>query len=90
MTEGKRFVLSIDIESFSSVDLADAGVYRYTEAPDFDVMLVGYAFGDQDVHVIDLMRDGYPGKTESDREFWKALVDPTVEKHAFNAIFERT
>jgi len=90
MTEGKRFVLSIDIETFSSVDLADAGVYRYTEAPDFDVMLVGYAFGDQDVHVIDLMRDGYPGKTESDREFWKALVDPTVEKHAFNAPFERT
>ena len=90
MTEGKRFVLSIDIETFSSVDLADAGVYRYTEAPDFDVMLVGYAFGDQDVHVIDLMRDGYPGKTASDREFWKALVDPTVEKHAFNAPFERT
>ena len=90
MTEGKRFVLSIDIETFSSVDLAESGVYRYTESPDFDILLVGYAFGDQDVHVIDLMRDGYPGKAESDREFWKALVDPTVEKHAFNAIFERT
>lgn len=90
MVQGKHIVLSIDVETYSSADLAESGVYKYVESPDFDVMLVGYAFGDQDVHVIDLMRDGYPGKTESDREFWKALVDPTVEKHAFNAPFERT
>lgn len=89
MTE-KRFTLSVDIESYSSVDLAEAGVYRYTEDPFFDIMLVGYAFGDEDVHVIDLMTDGYPGKTETDKQFWKALTDPEVEKHAFNAVFERT
>ena len=89
MTE-KRFTLSVDIETYSSVDLAEAGVYRYTESPDFDIMLVGYAFGDEDVHVIDLMADGYPGKTETDRQFWKALTDPTVEKRAYNAPFERT
>lgn len=89
MTE-KRFILSIDTETYSSVDLAEAGVYRYTEDPFFDIMLVGYAFGDEDVHVIDLMTDGYPGKTETDKQFWKALTDPTVEKHAFNAPFERT
>lgn len=89
MTE-KRFTLSVDLETYSSVDLAEAGVYRYTEDPFFDIMLVGYAFGDEDVHVIDLMTDGYPGKTETDRQFWKALTDPTVEKHAFNAVFERT
>lgn len=89
MTE-KRFTLSVDIETYSSVDLAEAGVYRYTEAPDFDLLLVGYAFGDEDVHVIDLMTDGYPGKTETDKQFWKALTDPTVEKHAYNAVFERT
>ena len=88
MTE-KRFTLSVDVETYSSVDLAEAGVYRYTEAPDFTVMLVGYAFGDEDVHVIDLMLDGYPGKDECDRAFWKALTDPTVEKHAYNAPFER-
>ena len=85
----KKTVLSVDVESYSSIDLAEAGVYRYTEAPDFTVMLVGYAFGDEDVHVIDLMTDGYPGKTETDRQFWKALTDPAVEKHAFNAAFER-
>ena len=89
MTE-KRFTLGIDIETYSSVDLAEAGVYRYTEDPFFDVMLVAYAFGDEDVHVIDLMTDGYPGKTETDRQFWKALTDPKVEKRAFNAVFERT
>ena len=85
----KKTVLSVDVESFSSIDLAEAGVYRYTEAPDFEVMLVGYAFGDEDVHVIDLMTDGYPGETETDRKFWKALTDPAVEKHAYNASFER-
>ena len=89
MTE-KRFKLHVDVESFSSVDLAETGVYRYTEAPDFDLLLVGYAFGDEDVHVIDLMTDGYPGKTETDKQFWKALTDPTVEKLAYNANFERS
>lgn len=89
MTE-KRFTLGIDIETYSSVDLAEAGVYRYTEDPFFDIMLVGYAFGDEDVHVIDLMTDGYPGKTETDKQFWKALTDPNVEKRAYNAPFERT
>ena len=88
MTE-KRFILSVDVETYSSVDLAEAGVYRYTEAPDFTVMLVGYAFGDEDPHVIDLMTDGYPGTTETDKAFWQALTDPSVEKHAYNAIFER-
>lgn len=90
MTDGKRFILSVDIETYSGTDLTEAGVHRYAEDPDFEVMLVGYAFGDQDPHVIDLMTDGYPGKTETDREFWRALTDPTVEKHAFNAPFERT
>lgn len=89
MTKGKRHVLSIDVESYSSIDLAAAGVYHYVESDDFEVMLVGYAFGDQDVHVIDLTQDGYPGATETDRLFWKALTDPTVEKHAYNASFER-
>ena len=54
MTE-KRVKLHVDVESFSSVDLAETGVYRYTEASDFDLLLVGYAFGDEDAHVIDLI-----------------------------------
>lgn len=88
MTTGKHIVLSVDIETYSETDLASAGVHRYTEDPAFDVLLVGYAFGDQEAHVIDLALDGYPGGAEHGA-FWKALTDPAVEKHAYNAPFER-
>lgn len=46
--------LSIDIETFSSVDLLKAGVYAYTEAPDFEILLFAYAFDDDPVKIIDL------------------------------------
>ena len=35
--------LSIDIETYSSADLGKCGVYKYTEAPDFDILLFGYS-----------------------------------------------
>ena len=89
MNKEDRFILSVDIETYSSTDLAEAGVHRYVEDPSFDILLVAYAFGDCDVHVIDLAVDGYPGKDDCDRAFWRALKDPRVEKHAFNAPFER-
>lgn len=89
MVQKDRFILSCDVETYSDIDLAEAGVHRYVESPAFDILLVAYAFGDSDVHVIDLAVDGYPGKDECDRAFWKALTDPRVEKHAFNASFER-
>ena len=40
-------VMGIDIETYSSVDLAKAGVYAYTEAPDFDILLIGYKYDDE-------------------------------------------
>ena len=89
MNREDRFILSVDIETYSSTDLAEAGVHRYVEDPSFDILLVAYAFGDCDVHVIDLAVDDYPGKDDCDRAFWRALKDPRVEKHAFNAPFER-
>jgi DNA polymerase len=46
--------LSIDIETFSSVDLAKCGVYKYTEAPDFDILLFGYSTDGGPVQEIDL------------------------------------
>ena len=46
--------LSIDAETFSSADLSKTGVYRYVEAPDFAVLLFGYAVDDGEVRVIDL------------------------------------
>ena len=48
--------LEIDIETFSSVNLAKAGVYRYAESPDFEVLLFGYSIDGQDVKVVDLAR----------------------------------
>lgn len=83
-------VMGVDIETYSSVDLARSGVYAYTEAPDFDILLIGYKFDDEaEVHVIDTLavdRDFDPELYE----FREALTDPDIIKTAFNANFERT
>ena len=85
-----RRVMGVDIETYSSVDLIESGVYRYVEAPDFDVLLIGYSYDDEDeVHVIDTMsidRD----TDEELRRFCEALTDPEILKIAYNANFERT
>ena len=82
--------MGVDIETYSSVDLAGSGVYAYTEAPDFDILLIGYKFDDEaEVHVIDTLavdRDFDPELYE----FREALTDPDIIKTAFNANFERT
>jgi DNA polymerase len=76
--------ISIDIETFSSVDLAKSGVYRYAEAPDFEVLIFGYSIDGGEVHVVDLA-----GGEKLPNEIHSALIDPTVVKWAFNAQFER-
>lgn len=76
-------VLGIDIETYSSADLKRCGVYRYVEAPDFEVLLFGYALDDEPVHVIDLTEQSIPG------EILGMLLDPGIVKQAFNANFER-
>lgn len=76
--------LYIDIETYSSADLAKCGVYKYAEAPDFEVLLFGYSVDGEDVQVVDLARGE---KLPSD--IIAALTDETVTKWAFNANFER-
>ncbi|MBQ1789496.1 MAG: hypothetical protein II008_04915, partial [Oscillospiraceae bacterium] len=77
--------LSIDIETYSSADLAKTGVYRYAEAPDFEVLLIGYSFDEGPVHVHDCtLPECWP------RDFLSALFDPDITKYAYNAAFERT
>ena len=76
--------LSIDIETYSSVDLAKCGVYKYTEAPDFDILLFGYSVDGSPVRVVDLAC----GETIPS-EIIAALTDTSVTKWAFNAQFER-
>lgn len=76
--------LSIDIETYSSENLAKCGVYRYAESPDFEVLLFGYSADGGPVEVVDLAAgEVLPADVRS------ALTDPTVTKWAFNAQFER-
>ncbi len=77
--------LSLDIETFSSVDLVKAGVYKYASAPDFQILLVAYTSDDGPVSVIDLSQGESLPET-----IISALTDKTVLKTAFNANFERT
>lgn len=76
--------LSIDIETYSSVDLAKCGVYKYTEATDFDILLFGYSADGNPVQVVDLAS----GETIPP-EVIAALTNDDVTKWAFNAQFER-
>lgn len=76
--------ISIDIETFSSVDLKAAGVYKYSESDDFSVLLFAYAVDNGEVIVIDLLN----GEKIPD-EIIAALSDNSVRKWAFNAQFER-
>ena len=76
--------LEIDIETFSSANLAKSGVYRYVEAPDFEILLFGYSVDGGEVKVIDLAS----GETLP-KEIHDALGDESVTKWAFNAQFER-
>ena len=76
--------LSIDIETFSDVDLAKCGVYRYCESLAFDILLFGYAVDGAEVQVVDLAC----GEIIPE-EIISALSDPNVKKWAFNSAFER-
>lgn len=85
--------LAIDIETYSSVDIKEAGVYAYVDAPDFEILLIAYRF-DNEVTVIDI--HGYHREAAINYletfypDFWEGLNDPEVIKTAFNANFERT
>lgn len=76
--------ITIDIETYSPIDLARRGVYKYAEHPDFTILLFGYAVDDGEVKVLDLAkREHIPD------EILRALTNPLVTKWAFNAAFER-
>ena len=49
-------LMGIDIETYSSAPLPRCGVYRYCDAPDFEILLFSYAFDDEPVQTIDLAR----------------------------------
>jgi len=75
--------LSIDIETFSSVDIKKSGLHRYVQSADFQILLFAYAFDKEPVIIIDLLQ----GEQIPD-EIIFALQDPSISKHAYNAPFE--
>lgn len=76
--------LSIDIETYSSTNLNQTGVYRYADSDDFELLLFGYAVDFEQVKVVDLTHG-----EKIPPQIIQALNDPTIIKSAFNAQFER-
>lgn len=76
--------LMMDIETKSDIDLAKAGVYRYADSPYFDLLLFAYSVDDNPVQVVDLASG-----EQLPKEILNALTDDRIQKHAFNASFER-
>lgn len=75
--------LSIDIETYSSINIK-FGVYKYVDSPDFKILLFAYSIDENPAQVIDIQN----GEKLPD-EIYNALLDPAIEKRAFNAQFER-
>ena len=75
--------LSIDIETFSSVDIKKSGLYKYVQSPDFQVLLLAYSFDGEPVKIVDLARgQAIPFEVE------RSLLSPDTVKHAYNSAFE--
>lgn len=75
--------LSIDIETFSDIDIQKAGAYRYAQSEQFRIMLFAYSFDGEEVQVVDLENG-----EEIPHFILTALQDKEVIKHAYNAAFE--
>lgn len=76
--------LSIDLETYSDVDLSKSGVYKYTESDNFEILLFAYSINHREVQVVDLAQG-----EKIPNEVIKALVDDEIKKWAYNASFER-
>lgn len=75
--------LNIDIETFSSVNIGKAGLYKYVQSPDFEILLLACSFDDSPVQIFDLANgEQLPSGLR------EAFKDPEVIKHAYNAAFE--
>ena len=85
MTSSIKRRLFVDIETFSSVDISKSGAFKYMEAPDFEIILIAYAWDDGPVHVVE------PANADPDEllDIADALQDPNVVKVAHNSAFER-
>lgn len=84
--ETKRRRFFVDIETYSSVDITKAGAFKYIESPDFEILLIAYAWDDGPVQLMDLVDEYDAIEVELLRDW---LTDPNVVKVAHNSVFER-
>jgi DNA polymerase len=77
--------LALDLETYSSVNLVKAGAYKYASSPDFEILLLAYAFDDEAINLVDIASG-----EEIPTEVIDALFDESIIKVAFNSGFERT
>ena len=97
MTSSIKRRLFIDLETFSSVNIKAAGAFKYTEAPDFELLLLAYAWDDGPVQLVqmvatapqDLLGSGPSRLLAECSEVLAALRDPSIIKVAHNSAFER-
>lgn len=82
--ENEKRVLGIDIETYSSVDIASCGSFRYIDSDDFEVLLFGYSWDGEPATVVDLLCG-----EEVPAAVVEALYDPNVIKTGWNNAFER-
>ncbi|MBR1603768.1 MAG: hypothetical protein IJ667_10060 [Synergistaceae bacterium] len=75
--------LSIDLETYSSVPIANAGMYKYVQSPDFEILLMAYSLDGSEPEIIDMAQ----GKTMP-QWLYDAIQSPEYIKHAYNAPFE--
>lgn len=77
-------VLHIDLETYSDIDIGKCGAYRYADSPNFEILLLAYAYDDEPVTVIDVaQREGWPTQVLDD------ILCSDITKVAHNAAFER-
>ena len=81
-----RRILYLDTETYSSIDIKKAGAFKYMEAPDFEILLLPYAWNDDPVRVLDLTD---PADREELPDIIAGLQDPGTIKVAHNSAFER-
>lgn len=73
----EKRICSIDLETYSSVDLGKCGVYKYCESDDFEILLFAYAFDDEEVQIIDMACG-----EELPQEIIDAIESPDIIKAA--------
>ena len=76
--------LFIDIETYSDIDLGKCGVYRYAQSINFEILLFAYSIDGGPVNVVNVKEH-----EQIPEDVIKALIDNSVKKYAYNAVFER-